>query len=176
MKLILSVVIFASWAVAQQAPVDKSKRPSPPATAQCKFADGNTITVDYSQPSMRGRKIYGDLVPYGQVWRTGANEATTFVPTVNVSVAGTGVPKGNYTMFTLPSEGSWKLIINKETGQWGTKYDQTQDFARVDMKGEKLSAPVEKFAISFAQQGGDACTMRLDWEKTRESVEIKEQK
>lgn len=176
MKLIVSVVLLASLAAAQQAPVDKSKRPSPPATAQCKFADGNTITVDYSQPSVRGRRIYGGLVPYGQVWRTGANEATTFVPTVNVSLAGTSVPKGNYTMFTLPSENTWKLIIDKETGQWGTKYDQTQDLARIDMKGEKLSAPVEKFTISFDQQGGDACTMRLDWEKTRESVEIREQK
>lgn len=175
MKLILSVLILVSSATSQQ-PVDKSKRPSPPATAQCKFADGNTLTVDYSQPSMRERRIYGGLVPYGQVWRTGANEATTFVPTANVTVSGTEVPKGSYTMFTLPAEGTWKLIINKQTGQWGTKYDQAQDLARIDMKGEKLPAPVEKFTISFDEHGGDVCAMRLDWEKTRESVEIKEQK
>lgn len=175
MKPILMVLILVSLATAQQA-ADKSKRPSPPATAQCKFADGNTMIVDYSQPSMRGRKIYGALVPYGQVWRTGANEATTFVPTVNVTVNGTNVPKGSYTIFTLPSEGAWKLIVNKQTGQWGTNYDHSQDLARIDMQGQKLSAPVEKFTISFDQHGGGACTMRLDWENTRESVEIKEQK
>lgn len=175
MKLIFSVVILVSLAGAQQAPVDKSKRPSPPATAQCKFADGNTVTVDYSQPSMRGRKIYGGLVPYGQVWRTGANEATTFVPTVNVSVAGTTVPKGNYTLFTLPTETSWKLIVSRKIGEWGIPYPGEQhDLTRVEMKNEKLSAPVEKFTISFDQQGGDACTMRLDWEKTRESVVVRE--
>src|ERR1051326_4287964 len=158
MKLPFALVLLISFAAAQQ-PVDKSKRPSPPATAQCKFADGNTITVDYSQPSMRSRKIYGSLVPFGQVWRTGANEATTFVPTVNVTVNGTQVPKGSYTIFTLPSESTWKLIINKETGQWGTKYDQSKDLARMDMHGEKLSAPVEKFTISFDKHAADACTM-----------------
>ena len=175
MKLPFALVLLISFAAAQQ-PVDKSKRPSPPATVQCKFADGNTITVDYSQPSMRGRKIYGGLVPYGQVWRTGANEATTFVPTASVTVNGTSVAKGSYSMFTLPSENTWKLIINKQTGQSGLKYDQSQDLARLDMRGESLSAPVEKFTISFDEHNGDACTMRLDWEKTRESVEIKEQK
>ena len=175
MKVVPALLLLLSFAAAQQ-PVDKSKRPSPPAGAECKFADGNTIRVDYSQPSMRGRKIYGGLVPYGQVWRTGANEATTFVPSANVTVGGTSVQKGGYTMFTLPSEATWKLIINKQTGQWGTKYDQTQDLARIDMKTEKLSTPVEKFTISFDEHDGDGCAMRLDWASTRESVEIKEQK
>jgi hypothetical protein len=161
---------------AGQQPADKSKRPSPPATTQCKFADGNTVTVDYSQPSMRGRKIFGGLVPYGQVWRTGANEATTFVPTVNVSVGSTSVPKGNYTIYTIPNKDAWKLIVSKKTGQWGIPYPgESNDLARVDMKGEK-SSPVEKFTISFDQNGGDACAMHLDWENTRASLEIKEQK
>jgi len=158
----------------QTAPADKSKRPSPPATASCRFADGSTITVDYSQPSMRGRKIYGGLVPYGKVWRTGANEATTFVPTADVEVGGTAVSKGNYTLFTLPSEGTWKLIINKQTGQSGTQYDEKQDLTGIDMKSEPLPSPVEKFTIAFDQSGPKTCTMRLDWENTRQSIEIKE--
>src|SRR5271157_2325380 len=81
---------------------DKSKRPSPPAQAQCKFSDGKTITVDYSSPRAKGRKIFGGLVPYGQVWRSGANEATTFVPDASLTVGGKDVPAGNYTIFTIP--------------------------------------------------------------------------
>src|SRR6266436_9847429 len=76
---------------------DKAKRPSPPASAQCKFADGKTISVDYSSPRAKGRKIFGDLVPYGEVWRTGANEATTFVTTASVSAEGKTAPAGSYT-------------------------------------------------------------------------------
>ena len=176
MKLSFALVLLVSFASGQE-PVDKSKRPSPPATAQCKFADGNTVTVDYSQPSMRGRKIYGGLVPFGQVWRTGANEATTFVPGANVTVDGTSVAKGSYTLYTIPNNSAWKLIISKKTGQWGIPYPGEQDdLARIGMKSEAMKAPVEKFTISFDEHNGDACTMRLDWEKTRASVEIKEQK
>src|SRR5215471_20221170 len=98
----------------QKPPEDKSKRPSPPGTAQVTLK-GKKITIDYSRPSMRGRKIMGDLVPYGQVWRTGANEATTFVTEGDVKVGDASVPAGHYTLFSLPSEGTWKLIINKQT-------------------------------------------------------------
>src|SRR5579872_474196 len=82
---------------------DKSKRPSPPAQAQCKFSDGKTITVDYSSPRAKGRKIYGGLVPYGKVDRTGANEATTFVTDANLKVGGKDAPAGSYTIFTIPN-------------------------------------------------------------------------
>jgi hypothetical protein len=164
------LIISALIAAAQQ---DKSKRPSPPGSAQFTFSDGKKITIDYSRPYMKGRKIYGGLVPYGKVWRTGANEATTFVPERDVEVGGVKVPQGAYTLFTLPSEGTWKLIINKQTGQSGLKYDQTQDFARIDMKKEPLSQPVEQFTISFEPASGDSTTLRLDWENTRLSVPIK---
>ena len=148
-------------------PEQKAKRPSPPATAQCKFSDGKTITVDYSQPSMKGRKIYGGLVPYDQVWRTGANEATTFVTSAGVEINGAAVPAGSYTLYTLPSADQWKLVISKKTGQWGIPYPGEQfDLTRVDMKKEPLTTPVEKFTISFDQKG-ESCTLRLDWENTR---------
>lgn len=168
------VFLLVAVSVAQQ---DKSKRPSPPATAECNFADGKKVVVDYSQPSMRGRKIFGQLVPYGQVWRTGANEATAWVADVDLSVGGTAVPAGHYTLYTLPDRESWKLIISKKTGQWGIPYPGKQeDFARIDMNVEKTSNPVEKFTISFDRTKPDTCLLKLEWEGTRASVEVFEKK
>jgi hypothetical protein len=177
MKRIALALVFAAaaiLAVAQQAQ-DKSKRPSPPGTAQFTFSDGKKITVDYSRPSVKGRKIYGGLVPYSQVWRTGANEATTFVTEKDINVGGTNVPAGSYTLYSLPSASGWKLIINKQTGQWGTEYDQSQDLARIDAQKTALPKPVEQFTISFDPASGGATTLRLDWENTRVSVPIKGQ-
>ena len=177
MKKRVALLMFATLTVlsasllAQQ---DKSKRPSPPASAQCKFADGKTITVDYSSPRAKGRKIFGGLVPYGQVWRTGANEATTFVTTANLSIGGKDIPAGNYTLFTVPAADKWTLIISKKTGEWGTDYPgEANDLARADMTASKTSAPVENFTISFHEMGS-GCHMYLDWESTRATVEISE--
>lgn len=171
--LLLGSALLAGSALAQQ---DKSKRPSPPASASCKFADGKTITVDYSSPRMKGRKIFGELVPYGKVWRAGANEASTFVTTTDLTVGGKTVPAGSYTIFTIPNEDKWTLIISKKTGEWGEPYPgEADDFARVDMKVSKLPSPVENFSIAFDQAGG-MCTMHLDWETTRASVVIAEKK
>jgi DUF2911 family protein len=173
LALLLSLAVLAPAGLAQQ---DKSKRPSPPASASCKFADGKTITVDYSSPRMKGRKIFGGLIPYGKVWRAGANEATTFVLNSSVTVGGTAVPAGSYTIFTIPGEDKWTLIISKKTGEWGDPYPgDADDFARVDMKASKLPSPVENFTISF-DQAVSTCAMRLDWETTRASIVIAEQK
>jgi hypothetical protein len=154
----------------------QDQRLSPAAQAQCKFADGKTITVDYSSPRMKGRQIYGGLVPYGQVWRTGANEATTFLTTTNLSIGGKDVPAGNYTMFTVPNQDKWTLIINKTTGEWGIPYKyEAAELARVDMSVSKTSGPVENFTISFHEMG-TGCHMYLDWENTRATVLINEKK
>src|SRR5215831_6865982 len=107
---------------------DKSKRPSPPGTTECTIK-GKKVTISYSRPSMKGRKIMGELVPYGQVWRTGANEATTLTTETDLNIGGAKVPAGTYTLFTLPFAHTWKMIINKQTGQWGTEYNQDQDLA-----------------------------------------------
>jgi len=154
---------------------DPSKRSSPPATAEITLA-GKKVKIDYGRPSMRGRKIFGELVPYGQVWRTGANEATHLTTEVALEVGGVLVPAGKYTLYTLPAESGWKLIINQQTGQWGTAYDQKQDLARIDMKTELIEIPIEQFLISFLPKGSDGATLRLDWEKTRAQVDIKEAK
>ncbi len=166
--LALSFAVVASPASAQVA--------SPPAKTECKFPDGKTIHVDYSSPRMRGRKIFGDLVPYGEPWRAGANEATTFVIDADMNVGGKTVPAGSYTLFALPKADSWMLIISKQTGEWGVPYPgEESDFARIPMKVSKLPSPVEDFTIAF-DHTASACTMHLDWETTRAAVEITEKK
>jgi hypothetical protein len=165
--VLLSLAVLPS--LAQQ---DKSKRPSPPAKADCKFTDGKSITVDYSSPRMRGRKIFGGLEAYGKVWRAGANEATTFVTDTPLVVGGKDVPAGSYTLYAIPNPDKWTLIISKKTGQWGIPYPgEAEDLARVDMKVSTLPAPVENFTIGF-QQSGSSCVMHMDWEVTRASVVI----
>src|SRR6266542_5997450 len=109
-RMVLTILFTFALCLVAIAQQDKSKRPSPPAQAQCKFSDGKTITVDYSSPRMKGRKIFGELVPYGQVWRTGANDATTFVTDENLFAAKTSIPAGSYTIFTIPTADKWTLI------------------------------------------------------------------
>jgi Protein of unknown function (DUF2911) len=167
--LCLSLAFLATQASCQQ---DKSARPSPPATAQCALPDGKTIIVDYSSPRVKGRKIFGEHEPYGKVWRAGANEATTFVTTADLKVGGKEVPAGSYTIFAIPNPESWTLIISKKTGEWGTDYPgPDNDLARVDMKVSKLPSLIENFTIAF-DKTASGCTMRLEWETTRASVEI----
>ncbi len=153
---------------------DKSKRPSPPGTADCTI-NGKKVTIDYSRPFLKGRKLGTDLAPYGKVWRTGANEATTLTTAIALSIGGAKVPAGTYTLYTLPSEGTWQLIINKQTGQSGTEYHQEQDLARVDMKKQEITVPVEQFTISLDQDSNNSADLILEWEKTRVFVTIQAQ-
>ena len=147
-------------------------KPSPPAKATCDLGGGKSITVDYSSPRAKGRTIYGGLVPYGEVWRAGANGATTFVTTTDLMVGGKHVPAGNYTLFAIPNADKWTLIISKKTGEWGIPYPGADsDLLRVEMKASKLAAGVENFTIEF-DKSGSGCTLRMDWETTRASVDI----
>jgi len=118
---------------------------------------------------MRGRVIFGNVVPWNQVWRTGANQATIFETGADLVVAGTTVPAGKYSLWTLPSQSGWKLIVNTNTGQWGTDYDARYDLARLDMKVEPLPQPVEQFTIAIEPKGKGG-VLRLEWEKTRASI------
>jgi len=171
--VLLSLGMLALPGLAQQG---KSKPLSPPAKASCQFADGKTITVNYSSPRMRGRKIYGGLVPFDEVWRLGANKATTFDTTANVNVDDKEVSAGNYTLFAIPTPSRWTLIISKKTGEWGIPYPgESFDFARVPMKISSLPSKLEDFTISFTPSG-NTCTMHADWEMTRASIEFREKK
>lgn len=148
------------------------QQPSPAASASCDLGSGKTIQTKYSSPRMKGRKIYGGLVPFGEVWRTGANEATTFVTSGDVTVGGKAVPAGSYTLFTVPAADKWTLIVNKKTGEWGIPYKyESDELARVDMKASMLPSPVENFTINYAKSGS-GCTLQIDWETTRASVDI----
>jgi hypothetical protein len=174
---LVAAVLFgmAMCAPAQmQMSQDKSKRPSPPASAECKFSDGKTVKIDYSSPRAKGRKIFGGVVPYGEVWRTGANEATTFVAGTNVNVGGKDVPAGSYTIFTVPKADGWTLVISKKTGEWGTDYaGEKEDLVRVPMSVSATSGPVENFMIGF-EEGGRKCSLHMEWENTRAKVEVSE--
>ena len=144
---------------------------SPPANASA-IIDGNHITIDYYAPSMHDRKVMGGLVPYGQVWCTGANWATKITTEKDLDVNGLKLPKGSYSIWTLPNEKEWLLIINKQTGQFHLNYDQSQDFARVKMNLKTLSTPVETFKIEVASAGGSKGTLSLLWETTDAWVPI----
>ena len=167
--VLVAVVIASAPLLAQQKPPL-----SPPGEASVKFDDGKTVTIKYSRPSMRGRKIYGELVPYGKVWRTGANAATSLTTDTALDIGGTSVPAGNYTLYTVPGEKSWQLIVNKQTGQWGTKYDEGQDLARIPMKVSQLPSGLETFTISLDKSGAKSATLKLDWELTSATVNITE--
>jgi len=171
--ILVATLIAALTAIA----VAQGNKPaSPPGEATLKFDDGKTVSIQYNRPSMRGRKIFGGLVPYNEVWRTGANAATSLKSDVALTIGGANVPAGSYTLYTLPGPTSWKLIINKQTGQWGTEYNQAQDLVRVDMKVGQISSPLEQFTISFDKTGGAAATLKLEWDTTLASVEVKEKK
>ncbi|HEY0161390.1 MAG TPA: DUF2911 domain-containing protein [Edaphobacter sp.] len=156
-------ILLASTSLAQL--------PSPPENATVSLK-GKSVTVKYGAPSMRGRKVVGGIVPYDQVWRTGANESTSFVSEGNLKIGSTTVPAGSYTLYTLPGASQWLLIVNKQTGQWGTKYDQSQDLARIPMKSAALSAPQEKMSITFENTHGSSTELHVKWENVDESVTV----
>ena len=131
--------------------------------------DGAKISVTYGRPYMRGRMIMGGLVPYGAVWRTGADEATTLVTDKALRVGSTQVPAGTYTLYTLPDEKAWTLIINRQTGQDGTEYTPARDLARIEMQVGSTRMPVEQLTLTLndTQAGGE---LTLQWERTEARV------
>jgi len=127
------------------------------------------IVIDYGRPHKRGREIFGTVVPWDQVWRTGANAATGFTTDADLKVGGTTIPKGSYTLWSLPTKSGAKLIVNSQTGQWGTDYDASKDFTRVDLATESLPQPVEIFTIAIDSQGNGGM-LKLAWDRTQYSL------
>lgn len=166
------IVVFILAATAPAIAAQGERKPlSPPATAEGMIGS-NKVLVHYSAPSMRDRKIMGGLVPFNQVWRTGANAATTLITQQDVRIGDLLVPKGTYTLYTIPTAKEWTLIVNKQTGQWGTQYDQAQDLGRVPMTLRTIDQPVETFAISVKPKGARKGVLSLTWETTKASVPI----
>jgi hypothetical protein len=132
--------------------------------------DGHAVEIQYGRPAMRGRTIFGDLVPWGEVWRTGANEATHLRIPADMTIGGESVPAGEYTLWTIPAQDSWTLVINSETGQWGTAYNGANDLVRVPMTTSTLDAPVEVFTIRVVAGDGTDGVIEMEWATTKASV------
>jgi hypothetical protein len=169
---IIAALLGALPLMAQQ------KRVSPHETIST-VSGGNRITLVYGRPYTKDphtgetRKIWGGLVPYGHVWRTGADEATLLITQKPITLGGAAIPAGAYTLFTIPEEdGSAKLIVNKQIGQWGLQYNEKDDVARVDMKKETLDQPVDQFTMAVTRNG----ELKMMWENTGYSVPFTVQK
>ncbi len=168
--LTLVGILMTSLIYAQ---ADKSKRASPPETATGNIM-GSAITINYSSPAVKGRKIWGGLVPYDKVWRAGANEATIFETSKNIKVDGKPLPAGKYSLYIIPGEKEWVFIFNSKTGQWGIKMDGSttedpaNDVIRVTVKPEKSSSFNERMKFVIDKRG-----FALEWENLKVPVPIK---
>ena len=147
-----------------------TKSHSPSSTAHHE-KNGLEVTVEYCRPYKKNREIFGGLVPFGKVWRTGANEATIIKFTKNVKIAGSQLKAGIYTLWTIPTNDNWTIIINSEVGQWGTEYDETKDVLRVSAPSQKLPVPLEMLIIDFTDIG-DNIEMLIKWDQTLVNIPI----
>ena len=171
MKRAVLLALLVSGALCAQ----RSRYTSPEAHSSSSIG-GAKITVDYYAPSMHGRKVMGGLVPYGQVWCTGANIATAITSDADLQLGapGTGLrlPKGSYSIWTVPGDKDWTLIINRETGQFHLNYDSSRDFGRMKMNVKRLDSPVETFRIDVRPESANKGVLALVWETTEASVPI----
>lgn len=168
MKQILNTATIVLLTIFSLSTFAQNSKPSPAMTATGK-AGGANITINYGAPSVKGRKIWGELVPYGKVWRTGANDATTFEIDADVKIEGQTLAKGKYALFTIPEEKEWTIIFNKNPKQWGAySYKQEEDVLRVKVKPSATSAAQEvlKYEVS-----GNKVTIL--WEKLSVSFNVK---
>jgi Protein of unknown function (DUF2911) len=182
--VLIAAVIACAWPTAAQ-----QKRLSPHETISAVIA-GNRVTVVYGRPYSKDpktgeiRKIWGGLVPYGKIWRTGADEATLLITQQPIELGGASIPAGAYTLWTLPiGEGRAKLIVNKQIGQWGVStrdpkqtYDEALDVARIDLKKDVLEHPVDQFTVSVGEDPSGGGTLKLMWENTLYSTTIRSKK
>ena len=166
LSAILLTLFSASAVYAQQ---DKSKRPSPPATVSETTASDITISIDYSQPSVKGRAIGKEIAPYGEVWRTGANEATVFEINKDVTIEGKSLPAGKYGLYSIPGEKEWTIIFNKKWKQWGTNYSEADDALRVKVIPSKSKDFTEKMTFLI----NDAGIVSLLWADTKVNFTVK---
>ncbi|KAA9327163.1 DUF2911 domain-containing protein [Hymenobacter busanensis] len=166
-RLVALLFSLLLWSAASQGQ-DKPAPASPPATATGKVGKAN-VTVKYSSPAVKGRKIWGELVPYGQVWRAGANEATTFSTDQPLTVEGKALPAGTYSLFAIPTDKQWTIVFNKTANQWGAfKYDEKQDALRVMVTPRKAASMNERLAYEVTGNG-----LVLRWENLEVPVMMK---
>lgn len=168
-KIILIVVAVLAVAFFALRTYTKSKSPAETA----KFdQNGLSVQVDYCRPYKKGREIFGKLEPYGKVWRTGANEATIFDVKQDVKIGDKALKAGKYSLWTIPNVDKWTIVLNSETGQWGTMYDEKKDVLRVDVPAGKTADIVEQLTIDFATAEGGS-DMNIRWDNTEVKVPIR---
>jgi hypothetical protein len=168
--LLIATLCFALCSV--QAQQLRTPAASPSQTIKQEMGLG-TIELSYSRPGIKGRKIFGDLVPYNKVWRTGANGATTLTFSDEVTIGGTKIPAGKYGLLTIPDKNSWTIIITKQTNVTSpAAYKQEEDVVRVQVKPAALKEPVETFTIQFADVKSNSCALQIMWEKTAVTLPI----
>jgi len=168
------LILFTSFCFAvilSDAQTIKTPQPSPTQTLKQDFGI-SSIDLIYSRPGMKGRKIFGDLVPFGKVWRTGANSATRIKFSDDVTIGGQVLKAGEYAIYTVPGEKEWELIINKGSANWGTEYKQEDDILRVKATPVKLDQTIESFTMQFANVKSNSTDLQLMWDKTLVSVPI----
>lgn len=171
-RFFLSLVLGAGIASAVHAQDLKLPAPSPSAVLKQDFST-SSIEISYSRPSMRGRKVYGGIVPFGEVWRTGANSATKITFGEDVSVKGNPVKAGSYALYTIPGEKEWKIIINKGIGNWGVSgFDAKDDIAEFMVPAAKTAETVQSFTISVDNITGTNCDLVLSWENTKVAIPV----
>jgi hypothetical protein len=185
MNKLKSMIIVAAMIASTLPVMAQQKRVSPHETISA-VIDGNRVTVVYGRPYTKNpktgdvRKIWGGLVPYGKVWRTGADEATLLITQKPILFGDTAVPAGVYTLFSLPQEdGSAKLIINKQVGQWGVgpgSYDETQDLARINLKKDALDKTADQLTLAVAKNPAGGGVLKIMWEDTQYSAAFTVQK
>jgi len=155
-----------------QAPQSAAAMPSPPATANVAVA-GAAIRINYNTPHLRGRHLgTPEIVPYGQVWRTGANPATTIITSAPLKFGTLLVPAGTHTLFSLPSADAWQLILSNDVGEWGLDYKPTKDLGRIPMKAKPVSTPQEVMSLSFENTTATSTELHIRWDTTDRYVTI----
>jgi hypothetical protein len=165
----IATILLGVFALRTYGQFEHSGFTSPPAKVGATIA-GKKITIDYYAPSMHGRKVMGGLVPFGEVWCTGANWATKITTEAPLQMGDLKLPAGSYSIWTIPTAHEWTLIVNKQTGQFHKDYDSSTDFGRTKMNLKTLPAPVETFKINLKDDGGTQGTLALDWETTEASI------
>jgi hypothetical protein len=171
LRKLFIAALFSAALTASDAQQLRTPAPSPTQTIQQDFGV-SSMQLIYSRPGMKGRKIFGDLVPFGKVWRTGANAATRIKFNDDVTIGGQLLKAGEYALYTIPGENEWTVIINKGSANWGTDYKQEDDIVRVKAKPIKLNDPVETFTMQFENIKPASADLKLMWEKTAVAVPI----
>ncbi|KAB2808079.1 DUF2911 domain-containing protein [Phaeocystidibacter luteus] len=174
-KLLLLAALtlgFGFSALAQDGTETLEPKPSPTDIAKTWVGD-SYVKITYNRPHKRGRAIFGDLVPYGEVWRTGANAATEITTTGDITIGGKELPAGTYSIFTIPNEDSWTIIINSDLGQWGAyRYKEENDVVRFNVDTQEAPSTYEAFTIAFEGEGNSKMLVMM-WDDVKVSISIK---